>query len=118
VLAFVDVDGLKAVNDSQGHLAGDALLRLLGDTLRANVRPYDVIVRYGGDEVLCAMPNLTAREARVRFRRIAAALAAVDGDHSITFGLAEAEPADSLQELVARADTDLLQVRHSGRSND
>src|SRR5438552_15052647 len=55
VLAFVDVDGLKAVNDSQGHLAGDALLRLLGETLRANVRPYDVIVRYGGDELLCAM---------------------------------------------------------------
>jgi diguanylate cyclase (GGDEF)-like protein len=118
VLAFADVDGLKAVNDSQGHLAGDALLRLLGETLRANVRPYDVIVRYGGDELLCAMPNLGAREARARFQKIAAALAAVDAEHSITFGLAEAEPADSLQELIARADADFLQVRHSGTSND
>src|SRR5947209_3484219 len=50
VLAFVDVDGLKQLNDSQGHLAGDALLQLVGETLHANVRPYDVIVRYGGDE--------------------------------------------------------------------
>jgi diguanylate cyclase (GGDEF)-like protein len=118
VLAFADVDGLKAVNDSQGHLAGDALLRLLGETLRANVRPYDVIVRYGGDELLCAMPNLSAIEARARFQKIAATLAAVDADHSITFGLAEAEPADSLQELIARADADFLQVRHSGTSHD
>ena len=49
-VAFGDVDGLKRINDTQGHLAGDALLRLVGETLRANLRPYDVIVRYGGDE--------------------------------------------------------------------
>src|SRR5205085_1605268 len=92
VVAFIDVDGLKQVNDTQGHLAGDTLLRLVGETLRANVRPYDVIVRYGGDELLCAMPNLSAPEARARFKTIAAALKAVDAEHSVTFGLAEAEP--------------------------
>jgi diguanylate cyclase (GGDEF)-like protein len=118
VLAFVDVDGLKAVNDRQGHLAGDALLRLLGETLRANVRPYDVIVRYGGDELLCAMPNLSPREARARFRKIAAALAAADRNHSVTFGLAEAEPADGLQELIARADADFLEARNSRTTSD
>ena len=111
VLAFVDVDGLKQVNDHQGHLAGDALLKLVGETLRANVRPYDVIVRYGGDELVCAMPNLTAPEARVRFEKIAAALTAIDAEHSVTVGLAEAEPADSLLELIARADADLLEAR-------
>jgi diguanylate cyclase (GGDEF)-like protein len=118
VLAFVDIDGLKAVNDSQGHLAGDTLLRLLGETLRANVRPYDVIVRYGGDELLCAMPNLTVREARARFEKIAAALAAADPNHSVTFGLAEAEPADSLEELIDRADADFLEARNARVTND
>jgi diguanylate cyclase (GGDEF)-like protein len=118
VLAFVDVDGLKAVNDNQGHLAGDALLRLLGETLRANIRPYDVIVRYGGDELLCAMPNLNTREASARFEKIATALAAAEAGHSVTYGLAEAEPADSLQELIARADADLLKARHSRPSHD
>ena len=117
VLAFIDVDGLKQLNDSQGHLAGDTLLQLLGRTLRANVRPYDVIVRYGGDELLCAMPNLSASEARARFEKIATVLAAADGKHSVTFGLAEAEPADTLQELLAHADSDLLQVRRSRRGN-
>jgi diguanylate cyclase (GGDEF)-like protein len=117
VLAFIDVDGLKQVNDSQGHLAGDKLLQLVGETLRANVRSYDVIVRYGGDELLCAMPNLSAPEARARFERIAAILTAANAEHSVTFGLAEAEPADSLQELIARADADLLEARRSGQSN-
>jgi diguanylate cyclase (GGDEF)-like protein len=117
VLAFIDVDGLKEVNDDQGHLAGDTLLQLLGKTLRASVRPYDVIVRYGGDELLCAMPNLGASEARARFERIAAVLTAADAKHSVTFGLAEAEPADTLQGLIARADADLLLARRSGRGN-
>jgi len=116
VLAFIDVDGLKQVNDSQGHLAGDTLLRLVGETLRANVRPYDVIVRYGGDELLCAMPNLSAPEARPRFETIAAVLTTANANHSVTFGLAEAEPADGLEELIARADADLLQARRSGQS--
>ena len=117
VLAFVDVDGLKQVNDSQGHLAGDMLLRFVGATLRANVRPYDVIVRYGGDELLCAMPNLSRPDARARFERIATVLTAANANHSVTFGLAEAEPADGLEELIARADADLLEARRSGPSN-
>jgi two-component system cell cycle response regulator len=113
VLAFVDVDGLKQVNDSEGHLAGDALLQLVGETIRANVRPYDVIVRYGGDEFVCAMPNISAHEARTRFEKIAAALAAVRAGHSVTFGLAEADRGDDLKELLARADADLLEARHA-----
>jgi diguanylate cyclase (GGDEF)-like protein len=113
VAAFVDVDGLKHVNDSHGHLAGDDLLRLLGNTLRANLRGYDVLVRYGGDEFLCVMPNLTAAEATSRFEKIAAALRAGDTGHSVTFGLAEAEAGDSLENLIRRADEALLEARRS-----
>ena len=118
VLAFVDVDGLKQVNDRYGHLAGDALLRDVGQTVRSNVRPYDVIVRYGGDELVCVMPNLTAAEARGRFEKIAVELSMINAQHSVTFGLADAEPSDSLQELIARADADLLEARHSAKTNE
>jgi diguanylate cyclase (GGDEF)-like protein len=118
VLAFIDVDGLKQINDRHGHLAGDALLQLIGEALRANVRLYDVIVRYGGDEFVCALPKLSAAEARARFEEIAAALTAADAEHSVTFGLAEAEPGDSLQDLIARADADLLEARHPVKRND
>ena len=54
VLAFIDVDGLKTTNDSLGHAAGDELLRRVVDTVRDHLRSYDLIVRFGGDEFLCA----------------------------------------------------------------
>lgn len=54
-MAFIDVDGLKAVNDTLGHEAGDELLLAVARSLRAVVRDYDVIVRYGGDEFICGM---------------------------------------------------------------
>ncbi len=108
-LAFIDVDHLKARNDSQGHMAGDALLRLIGDTVRANLRPYDVLVRYGGDELVCAMPDVSGSDARKRFEKIVAALGA--GNAGISFGLAEARPTDSADDLIARADDELLDAR-------
>lgn len=111
VVAFVDVDGLKHVNDTRGHLAGDGLLRLVGETLRAHIRAYDLLVRYGGDEFLCAMPNLTAREAKSRFEAIASKLRRAATGHSVTFGLAEAEPTDNLESLIMRADDALLAAR-------
>jgi diguanylate cyclase (GGDEF)-like protein len=118
VLAFIDVDGLKEVNDSEGHASGDELLRLVAETVRANVRSYDVIVRYGGDEFLCAMPNLTRVAAQDRMARISAALAAAEKHHSIGFGLAEHKPGEGLDDLVGRADADLLKTRrsHKGRA--
>ncbi len=112
-LAFMDVDRLKAVNDTHGHAAGDALLVSVVETVKTHVRPYDVIVRYGGDEFLCAMPNLSKLGAKRRLNKITALLAAANNGHSITFGLAECEPNDGVKEIVSRADEDLLKTRRS-----
>jgi len=111
VLAFVDVDGLKRVNDTHGHLAGDALLQLVGETVRSHVRPYDVVVRYGGDELVCAMPGLDVAGAAARFAHIGKALKTVNAEHSVSVGLAEARRGDTLETLLARADADLLERR-------
>ena len=118
VLAFIDVDGLKEVNDTQGHLEGDRLLRFVADTVKANVRPYDVVVRYGGDEFLCAMPNLAVTRARERMEKIAATLAAEDARHSIAFGLAEYVPGDQLDDLVDRANKAFREVKHPGYGDE
>jgi diguanylate cyclase (GGDEF)-like protein len=108
MVAFVDVDGLKRINDSRGHLAGDALLRLVGQTLIANLRRYDVVVRYGGDEFVCAMPEMSPADACARFRTISQELATVDPGYSISIGLAQSRAEDSLDDLISRADADLL----------
>jgi diguanylate cyclase (GGDEF)-like protein len=102
-LAFVDIDDLKGRNDSHGHAAGDELLRATADAIRAHVRPYDLIVRFGGDEFLCGVTDVRMAEAAERFSRVNADLAATR-KASVTIGLAELEPDDSVEGLVARAD--------------
>jgi diguanylate cyclase (GGDEF)-like protein len=112
VLAFLDVDGLKAVNDRHGHGAGDELLRTVVSALRANVRPYDTIVRQGGDEFLCGLAGMSLLEAGTRFAAVKAALARNDPPASVTIGIVDLEPEEPLSSLIRRADTDLYRQRH------
>jgi diguanylate cyclase (GGDEF)-like protein len=111
VLAFVDVNNLKARNDTHGHLAGDRLLRKIADTLRANVRSYDLVVRYGGDEFVCGFPALDVHDAAERFARINGDLAATE-EASVAFGLAELGTDDSLADLITRADSIMYANRY------
>jgi diguanylate cyclase (GGDEF)-like protein len=102
-LAFVDVIGLKATNDSLGHAAGDQLLRGTVESMLTRLRPYDLIVRLGGDEFVCLLLDLDLPGAVKRFEAIKEDLGA-NQKGSITVGLAEMRLEDSLQELVVRAD--------------
>ena len=102
-LAFVYVDNLKGRNDSLGHTAGDELLRATADSIRAHLRSYDLIVRFGGDEFLCGVIDVNVAEAGKRFSRVNAELAATR-QATITVGLAELEADDLLEDLIARAD--------------
>jgi diguanylate cyclase (GGDEF)-like protein len=110
VLAFIDVDGLKATNDTLGHAAGDLLLRRVVETLRMHLRSYDLIVRFGGDEFVCALLALDVDRADERFSLIRATLA-VEAHASISVGLAAYRLHDSLETLLARADQKLLAER-------
>jgi diguanylate cyclase (GGDEF)-like protein len=79
VVAYVDVVGLKAVNDSRGHGAGDALLQRAVDGIRCHLRSDELIVRLGGGEFLCVMSGATIKDAEHRFNVIQTALAADSG---------------------------------------
>lgn len=113
VVAYIDVVGLKALNDSQGHAAGDGLLTLVVAIIKGHLRSYDLIIRVGGDEFVCAMSNMTLLDARERFVHVAAMLAAASDGGAIRYGLAELTPDDSATELIARADRELIDGPHA-----
>lgn len=115
-LAFVDVDGLKGTNDTLGHGAGDRRLREAADAIRGYLRPYDLIVRFGGDEFLCALVGVTKADAAKRFTLVNADLAA--SDHaSVTIGFTELEADDALEDLIARADDAMYTERRAQQPN-
>ena len=103
VLVFVDVDGLKATNDSLGHAAGDQLLCQVVDTIRSRLRLYDLIVRFGGDEFVCGLLDLKLEDAAQRFLLVKADLTH-NQQASVTVGLAELKEDDLLEDLIRRAD--------------
>jgi diguanylate cyclase (GGDEF)-like protein len=111
VLAFVDVDGLKDVNDSRGHAAGDALLTDVAATIRSKLRSYDPIVRVGGDEFVCAFSDFDLDSVRRRFDEIRMALDGKQKGYSISVGLAELRSNDTLDDLTARGDAALYEAK-------
>jgi diguanylate cyclase (GGDEF)-like protein len=115
VLAFVDVDGLKAINDAEGHAAGDQLLRDVAAALRAGLRSYDLVVRHGGDEFLCALPGTDVEGARRRFDEVVTSLMKHCPLASVSIGLAALDRGDTLDELTARADGALYTGRRAAR---
>jgi diguanylate cyclase (GGDEF)-like protein len=114
VLAYVELTGLKRVNDRRGHAAGDAFLRVAVDAIRAHLRSYDPIVRVGGDQFLCALGNCTPDGADNRFEQIRATLRETQPGASVAVGLAPMQPRDTLAELMHRADLALYEAKHPG----
>jgi diguanylate cyclase (GGDEF)-like protein len=111
VFAIIDVDGLKAVNDSEGHPVGDALLCDVAAAITSSMRSYDVAVRWGGDEFVCALSDVSLEVASTRVDEIRQALHAQRPGASISVGLAATDGHDSLETLVSRADESLYRAR-------
>jgi len=111
VLAYMDLDDFKTVNDAYGHSAGDAVLRRIGELLRANVRSTDTIARLGGDEFAALLVRADPNEGRaraLRLQRIVNASSAVWAGQalpmSVSMGVEAYGPDDEPEELLRRAD--------------
>ncbi len=113
VLAYVDVDGLKQVNDGHGHAAGDALLRDVVGAIQLHLRSYDPLVRVGGDEFVCVLGDSTRDEARRRFQAIGTTIEKTRPDASISVGFAALRPSDTLEQLTLRGDTALYDAKRT-----
>jgi diguanylate cyclase (GGDEF)-like protein len=110
-MAFVDVDYLDAVNSSLGHAAGERMLVEVAGTLRSHMRAYDLIMRYGDDEFVCALSGLHGPEVRDRLALVNKALGDAPEHGSVTVGVAELRSDDLREDLVARADAELYLAR-------
>lgn len=103
MLTAIRVDALRAVNDSERHAAGDALLRDVPAAITSTLRSYDVTVRWGGDEFVSALSDVSLATAAERVAGVARALAASRPGATISVGLAELTDGDTLESLLAHA---------------
>ena len=118
---FIDLDGLKRVNDNLGHGEGDAALRRAADALRASVRECDSIGRYGGDEfvAICEDVNAEIEGSRIAHRivdRLRFSVGAAESGILITasVGVTTASRDDSVDQLIARADGAMYEAKQRG----
>jgi diguanylate cyclase (GGDEF)-like protein len=116
VLAFVDVDKLKALNDREGHSAGDRVLKAVASAMRTRLRSFDPVVRYGGDEFICALAGANPAEATARFDEIQEQLARDHDDAGISVGVVELQGDESLDELITRGDAALYLAKGRARN--
>ena len=114
-VVFVDVDGLKQTNDANGHAAGDALLRAVVKCVVEEFRSYDLIFRLGGDEFVCALSGDGLDGVASRFERIAARLHEVIPGATISTGVSVRQPQDTVESIIARADSAMIAARREDR---
>ncbi len=123
-IMMLDADHFKKVNDSFGHLAGDAVLKAISDRIAANVRRSDLIGRYGGEEFLVVLPGCDAEQVQVVAERVRRSIAEEpvlieQGVLMVTvsIGTAVIEPVfDTERDALAAADQALYESKNSGRN--
>jgi diguanylate cyclase (GGDEF)-like protein len=111
-VALLDLDRFKVLNDTQGHGAGDRLLRELAAGWSAAVRGRDVLARLGGDEFGLLLPDCSEEGARVLVERLRAEM---PGEHTCSAGVAAWRPGETADALLARADAGLYAAKAAGR---
>lgn len=123
-IAMVDIDHFKAFNDTHGHVAGDAALVAVAETIVRQIRPLDFAARYGGEELVLIFPATPMGGAVIATERVRRAVATHalplpdGGEASVTFsaGVAEVAPGEGAQAAVARADQALYRAKQAGRN--
>lgn len=125
LIAQLDIDHFKAVNDTHGHAAGDLVLQSFADTVRRNVRDTDVLARWGGEEFVLLLCDTPAADAVALMERLRQAVQAMQvpvpqsgGPITVTvsIGLARHTPADPLAGTLERADQALYAAKAGGRN--
>jgi len=124
ILALADLDHFKAINDRYGHGTGDRVLTVAAGRLAENVRAYDQVFRYSGEEFLVLLPDSGTATAAMVLERLRRALDATpvpiaDGESlsiSASFGAAQMSANEAVDETIERADAALYRAKQAGRN--
>lgn len=124
VLAMVDLDHFKSINDTHGHVVGDRALIAVAQALKNSVRTRsDMVARIGGDEFAILVADLNLRQTESRLRMLNSSLSAVAFQTNTTpvrltlsCGVAEYSPGDTVDSLIERADAALYEAKRLGRN--
>lgn len=119
---FCDLDGLKEINDRWGHAAGDAVLKAVAHRIELGTRRGDIVGRFAGDEFIVVLDRIQSEEAaRTVAEKICAGAKGIvrfeddDLPAAVSIGLALAEPEETTEALLARADQALYRAKAAGR---
>ena len=124
-LLFVDVDGLKQVNDADGHAAGDRLIRSIAASITRGLRQSDFGARWGGDEFAIVAPNTSMHAARASGERLVERVARESAAErhrpaTVSVGIATFDPAEGkyadMDALARAADDALYRAKANGRN--
>ncbi len=114
-MLFLDLDRFKAVNDTLGHAAGDALLKQVAEAAPRELRAIDTFGRFGGEEFLIILPGTEREGALAAAERVRAATEA-GARVTISAGVATHQKGEDVSALLQRADQALYQAKASGRN--
>jgi diguanylate cyclase (GGDEF)-like protein len=121
VIAFLDIDNFKAINDTWGHKIGDAILIEVAHVLKRHLRSFDLVARWGGDEFLLLLSDVDETMAHSLFSRVQKELAYIESVKrvTVTFSIGVAvfhEPFPAIEEMVDQADHELYVMKNSGKN--
>jgi two-component system cell cycle response regulator len=124
-IVMVDIDHFKDLNDTHGHMAGDAVLREFTSRIARSLRPYDGVGRYGGEEFLVVLPGCDLQAGMKHAERLRALMAderfdTSEGRHTVTcsLGVASISSTDhkDMDSLIRSADAALYRAKRNGRN--